>query len=197
LESKYEDPEIRLFFRLRPKPVDYSLRSRKITNIGKYPLKTRWGGGQKAVRDALRRKAKHYGVMDSPFVIAVNTIGTFGFSKDECIETLFGSIIESISAFTQTMKVTNKQDGFFGCPDSPRNTRVSGVICARVDPKNVHHVDITLYRNPWAVNPLPNNFWKLPFVEYSSGEVVRGNCKVTTGEILNLDEEWPGDFFPP
>lgn len=194
-KSPYENELVLIEFELIPKPKE-AIESETCTNIAKYPFRMRWGDSTKAGRRTLNAKAKHYGPLDKPFVIAVNTIGPWGYHAREHFETLFGTRQEYVEAQTEELRVRILPDGFWGTNESPNYTRVSGVLFASAHPTNVATAGLCLYRNPWASHPLPNCFWKLPTIDFSENKILPTNAMTTVGQILGLPNDWPGELFP-
>jgi len=192
---RFEDEVLSIDFEIAPKKREAWGRP-DARNIGTFPVRMRWGDSSVAVRRTLNAKAKRYGDLDKPFVIAVNTLGPWGYDEHERLGTLFGTRQEYVPAGTEGLRVRYLTDGFWGDADSPKYTRVSAVIFGCALPVNVPRVDFCLYRNPWAAHPLPIGFWRLPTVDFSSGSAIRENTNVTVGQVLRLPDDWPGDLFP-
>jgi hypothetical protein len=191
----YEDECVVIDFELVPKKQEAWGRP-DARPIGMYPTRGRWGDGTEALRRTLNAKAKRYGQVGEPFVIAVNTLSPFGSEEAEWFEALFGTRQEFVRAGTDELYVRNLQDGFWGHAGEPKYTRVSAVLFGCALPFNVPRIRFLLFRNPWAAHPLPSGFWRLPVADFSTGELVKENDGISVGDILGLSADWPGDLFP-
>ncbi len=189
---RFEDESVVIEFELLPtKEREAGKRA-----IGIYPTRSRWGDSKESLRRTLNAKAKRYGQIGEPFVIAVNTLSPWADGKHEWFETLFGTQQEYVRAGTDEVYVRQLKDGFWGDADSPKYTRVSAVIFGCALPWNVPRIDFMLYQNPWATHPLPSGYWKLPTIDISTGKVAKGSDGLSVGDILGLPSDWPGDLFP-
>lgn len=116
------------------------------------------------VRQAILDKARKYGQLDAPLVVAVNVCDPF-FDKDDELETLFGK--EQIVYFEGrpdlSPELGREPDGvWIRGGYQPRYTRLSAVLMFRdLAPWNLHHVHNCLYVNPFAGDKM-----KLPEVLY-------------------------------
>jgi hypothetical protein len=191
----FEDEFISIDFDIVPKKPEACGRP-DARNIGMLPIRTRRGDSKETIRRTLHAKAKHYGKIGEPFVIAVNTLGPWEYDKDEQLETLFGTRQEYVPWGNEELRVRYLKDGFWGNADSPKYTRVSAVIFGCALPWNIPRIDFMLYRNPWAKHPLPSGYWKLATMDFSQNKIIKTYGNVTVGNILGLPPDWPGDLFP-
>lgn len=164
--------------------------------IGMYPTVGRWGDGKNALRRTLNAKAKRYGQISEPFVVAVNTLSPWGSEETEWTEALFGSRQTYVKESTGEPRIRHMQGGFWGHAEAPKCTRVSAVLFGCALPFNVPRIRFLLFRNPWAARPLPSSFWRLPVADLSTGDLVKENDDISVGDILGLPADWPGDLFP-
>jgi len=144
---------------------------------------------EKAELAELHAKAKHYGNMELPFIIAVNMLGPWGYDG---VEALFGTEQEYVNAGDRKVQTRKLDNGFWGSAKQPIHTRVSAVLLGCVVPANIPRAEVCLYRNPWAINPLPTEFCTVPTATMQESNLVRTNQHCTIGQLLGLPQDWPG-----
>lgn len=136
-----------------------------------------WNNTGQRLRKILSAKARRYGKLNTPYVIAVNVLD--GFMDDECaLEALYGQ--EAVQFLTypdgrRESKAIRQLNGLWRQHSGPRYTRVSGVLIAsRLRPWCMPQSRLTLYLNPWAEFPLSNEFSNLEVVRLGEdGHLVR------------------------
>lgn len=159
--------------------------------IGSWSLGPFADNSWQVIRDTVKRKAKRYGQLDKPYVIAVNALS--GYPDQEDIEqALFGSeslfLEDSDDARPQ---IVPNRDGAWTGLTKPQYTRVSGVlITTRLGAWNIASRDLRLYHNPWATKPFTG-----PLTQLSEAISVDGFLKYKEGihprQLLGLPEAWP------
>lgn len=125
--------------------------------------------------DSLTRKARRYGALDHPLVLAVNTGNVFTDGWEEQ-EALMGD-----------------RDGLWRSGSAGRRQPVHGVLLFRgLVPSNMHAVVAHLYVNPHTQAGLPEELRGLTSVQLRDGkwQFERGN---SCGELLELPGHWPGE----
>lgn len=123
------------------------LRPLGIIGIPPHVLRT-----AEAIREAVRQKAKRYGQLNAPFIIAVNALCEHVDDQDE-IDALFGD-------FGPRGRAPN---GAWQDMQGPRNTRVSGVLIAsRLALWRLASAGVRLYHHPFAAHPYSGVLNKLP-----------------------------------
>lgn len=111
------------------------------------------------LRRALNQKARAYGHLGKPFVIA---IGTYLWDSDDwqVKDTLYGHSSLAISGLNNNALRTRpftQNDGFFGEPGDWRNRRVSGVLVVnQLSQHNPLLAQVDLWLHPAATHPLPD-----------------------------------------
>lgn len=163
--------------------------------VGMTPMIVRRGGSEKNLNRVLSQKGKHYGELNLPFLIAVNTLGKWGVTEEDRISALFGTREEYISATTGELGVRHLENGFWGMPSNPRYTRVSGVLMGIVTPWNLTRTDLCLYFNPWASHPVANLLWPFPTASWTENGIIYKEPKQTLADLLELTDDWPGQLF--
>jgi len=144
----------------------------------------------KAIYKAVRKKATRYGTLDRPFLVAINA-GAFHLGTRDVMDGLFGQ--EQILIRGQQVEARREKNGAWHGPQGPQNTRVSGVLV--VPGWSIFHAamrDACVFHNPWAERPLSAYLDRLPHAR-ASGDVMQLHKGLHPGEILELDQSWPGD----
>jgi len=150
----FEDWEIEF------KPIPKSVSVKEKTCADTIGLMTfdEWKGCtcKETIRDAIRKKASRYGLLEKPYIIALNVI-TIRLDHTHVMEALFGTEQYTVSFESPSeheSRMTRARDGVLFGPDGPQNTRVSAVLVVKsVNPWNIAFRDICIYHNPWARKP--------------------------------------------
>lgn len=146
------------------------------------------------LRTALETKAKKYGSLGLPFLIAVNTNDFFG-DEQELLMALFGIGATPIlkGKTREPSEVSLPNDGLWIKAAMPRNTQVSGVLFTRkVSPANLGSADGTLYLNPWATRPYAGALNQLPTAIFSAdGREYDTRAGRSLLDILRVPSGWP------
>lgn len=129
-----------------PKSPEYR-NNPEIRAIGAFPGQARWGGSGSALREAITGKAKKYGSLAKPFIVAVNTVGAWGTERDDLVEALYGA-----------KEPMEKSDAVW---NPTKNKRLSGVLVTKAWPLNIQSADLCLYHNPFATRPCVELPWKI------------------------------------
>jgi hypothetical protein len=156
-----------------------------------------WVDDHLAMRDSLSRKAKRYGELATPYVIAICSLrGTTG--EDEIRRALFGSASEHSEALREGRLPSGlRSDAHHGLwldQTGPRHRGVSAVLAAtHVTPWTIARFTPRLYHNPWAQHPFTTS---LPFastrLDLTSGSLIASPSPLTPSAMLGLSEDWPG-----
>lgn len=127
-----------------------------------------WIDDKTALRKAILIKAKRYGSLGRPFIIAINAMSQY-LADIDIGEVLFGE--ESYFVTRNLDKIsevdTRRLNGTWIRSSGPINTRVSAVlIVSSVSPWSVHVRVPVIFHNPWAKHPcvyfLPNLTQSVP-----------------------------------
>jgi len=151
-----------------------------------------------AVLRALQSKARKYGTLPTPFVIAVNALGTYA-DRFEVVDALFGHKTLTITKYgdgRQEERWARTGEGLWGHAGNPRASRVSAVLATeRFHPWSIGQRRARLVRNPWAANVLPDIASRID--EMNPGEDA---MQESTGEawhqIFDLNDGWPEETNP-
>lgn len=132
-----------------------------------------------AIREAIRAKAKRYGSMDAPFIIAVNALCEHVDQHDET-DALFGDL----------GPYGRYPNGAWRDVRGPRNTRVSGVfIASRFEPWKLATTEVRLYHHPVAAMPYQGVLTRFPQEVVISGRITPSDG-LTLRELFGVDEHW-------
>jgi hypothetical protein len=152
-----------------------------------------------ALRTAVIRKARHYGRLDSPFVVAVNTLNQH-LEFIDIMEALFGqeryliTVQDGRSGEPQMERVPN--GAWFG-PRGAVNTRVSAVlIVSSLTPWTLARSSPVLVHNPYARHPLSEILDSLTHYRANGNQMVSVEGRPVTA-VLGISERFPYELRPP
>lgn len=136
------------------------------------------------IREAVLSKAKRYGVLDLPFVVAVNASDQF-ISDRDVLTALYGSV----SGWNEP-ELLNDSRGVWGSVNRPAWTRVSAVLVTMKLRPCKTNGPARLYHNPWPRKPYIGELTRL-------SQTIPANNRLSSqsgesvGSILGLPEESP------
>jgi hypothetical protein len=149
----------------------------------------------KDLREALYEKARKYGPLDKPYLIAVADGKDQLFGKDSIhsalVEAIFGDEVVQLQG--DKIRITHARNGFWHGPDGPRNQDVSGILLLP---------EIGLWKlreqkwqpvlavNPWAKRPLPDGLRAVGRYEADDGRWIFREGKLFA-DIIGLPDPWP------
>lgn len=160
--------------------------------IGMYPGRFQWRRTDEALRDTICHKSTWYGSLNAPYLIAVSC--PLETDKIDEMQALFGTEEFVLTGLNRQPDFRRKPDGVWFGPTGPKNTRVSGVLIAKVLPWNLPKAEVCLYHNPWAAHPYQGPLTNLPRV-VAVEERFKTVPGSSLGSLLSLPEEWPGKLF--
>jgi hypothetical protein len=145
----------------------------------------------------LKAKAGRYGRPKVPFVIAVLSLSSF-MERLDIVQALFGREAVVISGPGEQGRLVRQRNGFWVRGEGPINRRVSAVLMGvGIQPWNLLGAAPELWENPWAENPVEDEW---PFALHSareSGEILYGEGGSDLAEMFGLPGDWPeGRPFP-
>ncbi len=179
-----------------PIPKSSKLRGQPgVRPIGMKMPEGGWMNTHGEIRKAIESKAKKYGDLQLPLIIAVNAVGDHCDNID-IMNALYGdeSILVTEHANGKfTERFDRKPNGASLGPKGPRNLLVSGgLMFACLNPWNMGVVTPELFHNPWAQHPLPVSSWPLPYCVADLATMrVRHQLGRTSGQVLDLPSPWP------
>lgn len=113
------------------------------------------------IRNALRKKSRHYGKLDLPLIVAVNVTSGFLSRMDEA-QALYGDHVRLAGHTAATATVSGPFGGFWHEGGRPRREQVSGAwVFKGLHVYNRHVAQDTLYVHPWADKPIPEGLMEL------------------------------------
>lgn len=189
---KFADDGFEFTFSVVPKSPE--ARGTAHRAIGIYPSESRSGGSSRSIRDAVLRKVGKYGPMTSPFVVAVNTLTSWGSNRTDVMEALFGSEQVVWSPHSDETRFGRAQNGVWGGKDGARNRHLSAVVVGSVFPWNLPVAPICVYHNPYAQHPCTDIEWRLTQARVTDGQIAWTEG-VEPGILLGLESDWPGKLF--
>jgi len=151
----------------KPRPKSPKLRGQPgVRPIGfRFPTELEWQNTCGGIRSAMEAKAKKYGQLDLPFVIAINVV------EDHCdnidiMNALYGDEVAIMSQAPDgnlTERWQRKKNGAWVGEAGPRKTLVSAVLLGvDLHPWSMGAVTPELFQNPWASHPFSTADWPLP-----------------------------------
>lgn len=182
-EGRYRDNNVQVLYRVFAKKPDF--RSQSTRMISGPPPEVRHGYSDAPIRRAVAEKARKYGVLTRPLVIALNNIGKW-VDEEAILLALFGEatlLSEAEKSWrTERLKSGAFQEGF--------NTRVSAVLITNVMPWSVSRATVCLYHNPFAKRPYSGVLCGLPQMRFVDGRWERSGGR-HVAEIFRLPSRWP------
>ena len=172
------------------RPVPKRVRGRDGRAIGGRMLPGGKITPHEAIKASVEGKARHYGELDLPLLVAVNSLEEFARAGD-AIDAMFGTLSVIVPDAGPVRPVRNR-DGAWHGPTGPTNTRVSGILSTeRLSPWDLGQRSLRLILNPWARRPLPPD---IPF-GIETSHVVDNHLQTLPGmslrEIFGLPLGWP------
>lgn len=133
------------------------------------PYRATWTDSVTPLRKALTQKAGHYGKLDLPLVVAVNTRDGFYNGRDNDMDVLFGKQQLLYSAENPDLppQMDRKGDGIW-----PRYSRIHAVMMfQKIDLWNVQNASVCFYLNPYHSSDaaLPDILFRLPHAKGCDG----------------------------
>jgi len=182
-----------LLFTAIPKSPEIKDKHRRTPMIGS-TASAFWSVSEKAVRDAVFKKATRYERLDKPYVIAVNSLAVTTDPED-VVNALYGTLCYQLASdgIKNYYTETRKKNGFWYGPSGCQNTRVSAILMVEnLSPWAIAHRKLCLYHNPWARHPIIGSITKLPrFIP------TEGNLEFKEGlhsrDLFDLQQDWPED----
>jgi hypothetical protein len=161
--------------------------------IGMQNFGAHWNDGWTPIRDAVQDKARKYGDLDLPLVVAVN-VRSHRLDVIDEMQALFGQeqFVFDRNDLDAEPRMERASNGAWMGPAGPRARRCSGAwLFHDVTPYTVSRRKHTLYANPWSHLPLPESLlMSVPRAEVVDNRMQRTDVEVM-GPVLGLAEQWP------
>ena len=144
------------------------------------------------VRRAVEVKAKKYGILDRPYIVAVNALDILA-DRDAITDALLGDQFVGVQETTagHFKQHGRMKNGAFGNQANPRNQEVSAVLVftlLRVD--RLRDCEVCLYHHPCAKRPFGGVLTKFPQRAVRGGKCVDVDG-ISLGDLLDLPSAWP------
>lgn len=142
---------------------------------------SRGGGGGPidrvgAIRKSVKKKARRYGELGRPYLVAVNVCHEFSVDETEFDDALLSGT-----------KVRGSGDAVWVGPTGPRNRGLSSVIAAcNLNPWNVAKQGLVLYENPWSRQPYSGPFQSLSVRAIGSGSLLETSPGIHPREVFEV-----------
>jgi hypothetical protein len=143
------------------------------------------------IRQAVLRKAKCYGELKLPYIVAINVMNDL-LDFDDILDGLFGQPTMEALLGPQR-RVVRAANGAWRGKTGPRNAVVSGVMIANnVHPTTIGTETPLLVHNPWAQMPLPIDAFGLPQKSFDpvTGKII-SHSGSSARDILGIPAPWP------
>jgi len=174
-------------------PCRPDARGRERRLIGLQNFGARWIDGWTPIRDAVMTKARQYGELELPLVVAVN-VRSHNLDQIDEMQALFGQeqVVVRRDDPDVEPRMERARNGAWTGPSGPRSRRCSGAwLFHDVTPYTVSRRKHTLYVNPWAPFQVPATF----LLSEARAEVLDNQLQRSEadsiGTTLGLPEAWP------
>ncbi len=179
-----------------PIPKTSSSRGR----LGARPIGLQFGGfstanTKVAIRNAVLTKASRYGVLEKPYIVAVNVL-SLHVDETDVLEALYGDEQYVVSASGAGHKTTVKRarNGAWMSPNGPQNSRVSAIlIIPQLVPSTLIRANACLFHNPWAAKHYNGSLGRLNSCVVGNDNRAHFHSGESMAAILGLPNEWPRD----
>jgi hypothetical protein len=178
--------------RLRAIPVKPDARGLKRRLIGIRSFGAGFIDGWTPIRDAILTKARRYGELDLPLVVAVN-VDTFNLDPIDESQALFGQeqYVFTVGPTEDEPRFARAPNGAWRGPSGPRGRRCSGAwLFSNLSPYTIAQRRHTLYLNPWGNLEVPSTFLRMPHALVVDDRI-RQVSGTTLRDAFALDERWP------
>lgn len=178
----YEHDGLRITCFPMPKPLEL----RGVPGVRTLGIKT-FGGkidSEGSIKDAVVKKAKHYGILDHPLVVAVNVTDLF-LNERDVLHALYGSFHGWPDA-----ELLNDERGIWGNAANPKWTRVSAVLAVLKLRSDKLVVPVGLHHHPRPRLPYSGELSRLAQTTITNNRL-RTNDGLTVASILGLDPDFP------
>jgi hypothetical protein len=164
-----------------------------LRTIGAGPIRIIRSTAREAIRDAIKTKARRYGDLPHPYLVAVNCTAEWGVDDHEPPEALLGA--EEVRWNEDgSHQLAYSGEGAFAHRSRPTNTRVSGALVFRnLTPPSVTRADPRLFHHFAAKRPYSGPLDVLPHSRLQEGVLRDSEGTADVALLLGLWPEWPFD----
>jgi hypothetical protein len=181
----------------------FTLFPRDAHRTGSKPIGMRFSGvvsvdSVTPLYNTLALKAKKYGKLHKPYLIAVNSLSSFFSEPDstDIFEVLLGKEKHSINLATGEQKFARDPNGLWVGPRRPRNRNIGGILFFNsLKPWTVTKSSNVLIYNPWAKIRLDQRIWTgSKYISYPKESEFKRTAGKSLSDILCLCTSWPFDI---
>lgn len=199
----FRDGNFHVIFEAAPRNREQAQETDRVIGIRSHGHEGGWMQPGENLRGAIEEKARAYGQLNMPYVIAVNVWEFFGDTASDSLEALYGTeqtqVTRHVNGGTEIAQV-RARDGCFGTPDNHRKTNVSGVLTVNnASPWALANRNIIYTPHVWSDFPLGSPVTGTTDISF---HVDQDGFTIQNGrmaaELLGLPENWPvngGDEF--
>jgi len=187
---EFENEDLHIVVKILPlKPSARQKENNRPIRI--YPVKSFWGGGEKALRDSIYSKAKRYGKLDKPFIICLNSHDIKMSGKEDVENAIWGSLAISWTdnPVDKDEKWVRQKDGVFLNNNGPRLKNVSGIFVTKIYPHNIPIADYWLFEHPFTNNKMDFSRIGIVYSYVDKGKIFT-KTKKDFERILNIPNNW-------
>jgi hypothetical protein len=151
-----------------------------------------WVDTEGPIRAALTKKARRYGKLDLPLVVAIN-VDSFRLDPDDEVSSLFGSELYVVDRENPEAgaRLTRANDGAWRDASGYKGTRASGAwFFDRLSPYSVAEARNRLYLHPAPQIAIPASFLVQPHAFAVDGRIQQVDGP-SLGKVLGLPTGWP------
>ncbi len=192
----FSDGNFHVIFEAIPRNRERAQETDRVIGIRSHGHNGGWMQSGESLRGAVEEKARAYGQMNMPYVIAVNVWEFFGHTASDSLEALYGSEQTQVTRYgnggTEIAEV-RARDGCFGTPDNHRKTNVSGVLTVNnASPWALANRKVVYTPHVWSDFPLGSPIGGTTDISFNAeqdGFTIQNGR--TAAELLGLPENWP------
>ena len=172
-------------------PKDPDKRNEINRAIGIYPFESYFGGDETYLRKSFSKKANRYGVLDKPYIIGINTLGSSFIGDYDINNLIWGSLAVSWSTDPNNndLKPVRMPDGLFRNIQGSTYKNVSAILITNVMQYNLAVSNYWLVKNPNAKQEI-----NLENIGLSYQSVIENKISIKMGksisEILRISKDW-------
>jgi hypothetical protein len=149
-----------------------------------------------AIKKAIKGKSSRYGIIDKPFILAINCLSMV-CDNDDVMDALFGTeqyVFDLDSSQSVPPRMQRANDGMW---TRKKGTRLSGILLFKsLTPWTIAHQNATLFLNPWAEFPYKGDLLDLNHAKADSNNNYFWTKGVEFSDLFRLNNEWPEDKKP-
>jgi hypothetical protein len=149
---------------------------------------------------ALTKKAKRYGTLEHPYLVAVMDVDDFRIDEYEVRNALYGTSVAVLARDHGQVTASERRqpNGFWYGQEGPRRTNVSGILVTmKIRPWEVSIAGPVLRLNPFADRPLTTALpWTTVTVDPLTGVETWVEPARPLAQMLGLPDDWPGPERP-